>query len=97
YDTTVTKCFSVHPDVPSINGTLQLLSSNCTVVSFKASGTNLTNPQYCLYNASSVLVECNSTGLFSNEPYGSYCVQIANGCGDTSFRVCQTFSPVHGL
>jgi hypothetical protein len=97
YDTTIVRCFAQSQAVPSVNSSIQTLSSNCSTVSFKASGTNLTSPTYCLYNASDNLLECNSTGTFNNYPYGQYCVTVHDGCVDTTMRVCQTFTPVHGL
>jgi hypothetical protein len=97
YDTTITRCFTQSQAVPSINGTMQKLSSNCTTVSFKVNGNNLTNPDYCLYDASNNLVSCNTTGTFNNIPYGQYCVTVHDGCVDTTMQVCQTFSPVRGI
>jgi hypothetical protein len=97
YDTTITRCFTQLQAVPSVNGTMQLLSSNCTTVSFKVNGTNLTIPTYCLYDSSDNLLTCNSTGTFNDYPYGQYCVTVHDGCVDTTMRVCKTFSPVKGI
>jgi hypothetical protein len=97
YDTIITKCFTQLQPVPSVNSTMQVLGSNCSTVSFKVNGTNLTSPQYCLYDASDNLLECNSSGTFSNYPYGQYCVTVHDGCVDTTMRVCQTFTPVRGI
>ncbi len=97
YDTVITRCFSQLRPVPSINSTMQLLGSTCTTVSFKANGSNLTSPNYCLYDAANTLLECNSSGTFNNYPYGQYCVTIHDGCVDTTMKVCQTFSAVKGI
>lgn len=97
YDTIITRCFTQLRAVPSVNSTLQLLSSNCTTVSFKVNGSNLTNPTYCLYDSTNTLVTCNSTGTFNNYPYGQYCVTVQDGCVDTLMTVCKTFSPVRGI
>jgi hypothetical protein len=93
FDTTITRCFTVLHDVPTIDATMQILNSNCTAVSFQVNGTNLTNPTYCLYNASNVLLGCNSSGIFNSYPYGQYCVRVEDGCIDTTMQVCQTFLP----
>lgn len=97
YDTTITRCFTQLQAVPSVNSTMQTLSSTCTTVSFKVTGTNLTDPQYCLYDASNNLDSCNTTGTFNNVPYGQYCVTVHDGCVDTTMQVCQTFAPVRGI
>lgn len=97
YDTTIVRCFTQTHAVPSVNSSLQTLSSDCSTVSFKASGSNLTNPTYCLYDGADNLLTCNSTGTFSNYPYGQYCITVHDGCIDTTMSVCKTFSPVRGL
>ncbi|MFL5772818.1 MAG: T9SS type A sorting domain-containing protein [Flavisolibacter sp.] len=97
YDTLITKCFSVNRDLPAMSGTLQVTNSTCSAVSFTASGNNLTNPSFCLYDEANNLVECNSTGVFNNKPYGKYCVVLRDGCIDTTIKLCQTFKPLRGL
>jgi hypothetical protein len=92
YDTTITRCFTQNRAVPSVNATLQITGSTCNTVSFRANGTNLTSPTYCLYDSLNNQVACNTTGIFNNMPWGRYCVQVANGCNDTTFTVCQTFN-----
>lgn len=97
YDTTITRCFTQLQAVPSVNSTIQLLSSNCNTVSFRVNGSNLTNPTYCLYDASNNLLACGSSNTFSNYPYGQYCVTVEDGCVDTLMTVCRTFTPVRGI
>jgi hypothetical protein len=97
YDTTIVRCFTQLHDVPSVNSTLQLLSSTCNTVSFKVNGSDLTSPNYCLYDASNNQLACNTTGTFNNYPYGQYCVTVKDGCIDTTMQVCQTFTPVRGI
>ena len=97
YDTTITRCFTQNRAVPAINSTLQITGSNCNTVSFKASGTNLTSPQYCLYDSLNNLIVCNTTGVFNNMSWGRYCVEVTNGCNDTTFRVCRTFEPFYKM
>jgi hypothetical protein len=97
YDTTILRCFSQAPSVPSVNATLQLLSSGCEKISFKANGTNLSSPTYYLYNEGGDLIATNNNGTFNDYPYGSYCVIVEDGCMDTLMKVCQTFTPVKGI
>jgi len=91
-DTVITRCFTVDRAIPSVNAAMQLLSSNCTTVSIKINGTNLTSPTYCLYDSLNNQVACNTTGTFNNIPFGRYCVEVEDGCIDTTFRICQTFN-----
>ncbi len=93
---TITRCFSTARTIPAINGTIQQLNSTCSTFSARVTGTNLTAPQYCLYDSSNVLIRCNTTGTFDSLAYGRYCVRVQDACGDT-FRVCRTFVPVRGL
>jgi hypothetical protein len=96
-DTTIQRCFSQLQPMPSINGSMNVLSANCTTFTASISGTNLTSPQYCLYNSLDTLIVCNTTGVFSNIPFGYYCVTVHDGCIDTTFRVCQQFNPQRGI
>ncbi|MFL5739246.1 MAG: T9SS type A sorting domain-containing protein [Flavisolibacter sp.] len=97
YDTIITRCFAQYRAVPSLSATIQLLSTTCATVSFKATGTNLTNPLYELLNASDSVLASNNTGVFNNEPYGQYCVRVHDSCVDTTMRVCQNFAPPRGI
>jgi len=92
FDTLIVRCFTGAPLVPSLNSSLQVLTRTCNTVSFQASGTNLSTPQFCLYDASDNLVSCNGTGIFNNQPYGSYCVRVVNSCYDTTMKVCGVFT-----
>jgi hypothetical protein len=76
---------------------MQILGSTCTTFSASVSGSSLITPQYCLYDSTHTLVTCNSTGIFSNIPFGTYCATIANGCLDTTMQVCQTFNVARGI
>ena len=97
YDTTITRCFSETQPPPSLSNSLQLLGSTCSTVSFQATGSNLTSPSYCLYDANDNLLACNNTGTFSNYPYGTYCVVVEDGCTGTRLKACATFTPTRGL
>ncbi|MFN8252158.1 MAG: hypothetical protein U0V75_09770 [Ferruginibacter sp.] len=97
YDTTMWRCFTVNRPLPSVNANVKISSKTCTAFTAEIQGQqNLNNAQYCLYNSSNVLVVCNSTGKFTNLPYGSYCIRIANNpaCYDTVISRCFTASPV---
>jgi hypothetical protein len=95
-DTTFKKCFTVTPDLPSVNGSVKLINTTCLSFSAQIYGQqNLNNPNYCLYNNSNVLVNCNSTGQFDNLAYGKYCIKITNSsCYDTIITRCFTADPV---
>ncbi len=91
YDTTIVRCFNVTQPVPSVSNSVSVSSKTCTDFTAKISGqTNLTNPQYCLYDNSNNLVTCNTTGQFDNLAYGSYCIKIQNdaSCYDTLIQRC---------
>ncbi len=94
-DTTFTTSFTISHLIPSVNSTVNLNNYLCST--FDASITNqvnLTAPQYCIYNSSDVLVSCNSTGVFPNLSYGSYCIKITNTCYDTVITRCFSASPL---
>lgn len=94
-DTTFTKCFTVTPALPSVNSTVKLINTTCTTFSAQISGqSNLTSPNYCLYDSVNVLLNCNSTGQFDDLPYGKYCIKIINSCYDTTITRCFTANPV---
>lgn len=90
YDTTITRCVNVNKLVPAVDTIVQVIFS-CVDASFLITGQlNLSNPNYCLYNSSNVLIACNSTGSFVNMPYGNYCIKITNNplCYDTVITRC---------
>ena len=92
-DTTIIRCFTVGP--PVIMNDLLTSISNKTCASFTATVTsnNLNHPYYCLYDSANVLISCDSSGVFNNLPYGSYCIQAKNNCPDTTFTVCFNEAP----
>ncbi len=93
YDTTIVRCFSVSPLVPSVSNTVNISNKICSGFTAKISGQqNLTNPQYCLYDNNNVQIVCNLTGQFDNLSYGSYCIKIKNdvNCFDTTIQLCFT-------
>ncbi|MDP4283504.1 MAG: T9SS type A sorting domain-containing protein [Bacteroidota bacterium] len=92
-DTTVVNCFTVGAPIPSVNSSVSLSNYSCTSFSAQVKGQqNLTNPEYCIIDASNDTVACNNTGKFDNLLYGSYCIQIVNSCPDTTIQICFTKS-----
>lgn len=95
YDTTIIRCFNVNKQVPGLGGSVTTKNFTCNTFDANTSGAvNLTNPQYCLYTSANVLVSCNTTGSFTNIPYGSYCIKTVNDptCYDTTITRCFTVS-----
>lgn len=81
--------------VPTINS-VAFSAQTCTSFTVQPNGTsNLqTNPQYCLFDkAGNKIGECNSTGVFTNLPYGEYCMRAITSCGDVTADRCFTASP----
>lgn len=91
YDTTIQRCFNVNQPVPAVSASVTTSNLSCTNFTATVTGQqNLTNPQYCLFDNNSVQIACNSTGIFNNIPYGSYCIQITDGCTGTVLTRCFT-------
>ncbi|MDF2191725.1 T9SS type A sorting domain-containing protein [Paraflavitalea sp. CAU 1676] len=89
YDTTIRRCFTTSRPVPAIGWWVNRADWQCGT--FDANVTdqvNLTNPTYKLYNSSNTLIATNTTGVFNNIPYGDYCVQMKDGCYDTTITRC---------
>lgn len=87
YDTTITRCFSVEAPRPTLEATVTLSSYACaTFTATSPKATNWNNINYCLYNSANVQVACNTTGVFTNIPYGSYSITASNNasCYDTT-------------
>ncbi len=90
YDTVITRCFTANKPKPSVSANVGV-SSNCRTITATITGqTNLTNPYYCIYDSANVLISCDSSGIFSNLPYGRYCITIKNDstCYDTLITRC---------
>ncbi|MFM9910391.1 MAG: T9SS type A sorting domain-containing protein [Chitinophagaceae bacterium] len=95
YDTTIQRCFTVTRPVPSVNSTVQISNKACGTFTATITGQqNLTNPQYCLYDNNNVQISCNNSGVFTNVPYGSYCINVVNTCYDTTIVRCFTVAPI---
>jgi len=96
-DSTITSCFAEKQPVRSVNSNVQQTNSTCTGFTATVTSSDFFSPQYCAYDAQNNLVLCNTTGIFNNLPYGSYCFSVRDGCIDTTIRVCKTFTSVRGL
>lgn len=93
-DSTITRCFNVSAPVLAIGDQVLISNKNCNTFTATITGqVNLTNPIYCLFNSSNVLMGCNSTGVFPNLPLGDYCIVTRDGCIDTSFSRCISVRP----
>jgi hypothetical protein len=93
YDTTIIRCFTVTPPVPYVGPNVPITNLSCSTFTATISDTvNLNDPQYCLYTSSHVLIVCNSTGVFNNLPFGTYCIDVINNtsCYDTTITRCFT-------
>ncbi len=91
-DTTVTRCINVARPKPSGGAGISIVKG-CNSIILSVNGSNLTNPNYCLYDGTgSSLISCNSSGIFPGVPYGSYCIKIINdpACYDTTIVLCTT-------
>ncbi|RTL59199.1 MAG: T9SS type A sorting domain-containing protein [Sphingobacteriales bacterium] len=94
FSSTLTRCFSMTQTAPSINGSVKISNKTCSTftASLQGQGQNLNTPLYCLY-ADTVMLRCNSTGVFDSLAFGSYCIYVKDGCYDTTIIKCFTASP----
>ena len=73
----------------SVNSSISTNTYTCSTFNATLGGaSNLNNPQYCLIDAAGHQVSCNSTGVFNNIPYGKYCINVTDACGDTTIQRC---------
>ncbi|RPD48148.1 hypothetical protein [Paracnuella aquatica] len=76
--------------VPVVNNH-SISNQTCSTFSVQASGNNLqANPEFCLYDNAGNRIDCNNTGLFTNIPYGRYCIRATTSCGDVTADRCFT-------
>ena len=86
--------FSVSRPIPSVSPTVNLSNQNCTGFTVTITGqANLTNPLYFLVDSLGDSVSMNNMGVFADIPYGSYCINITDGCGDTTITRCFSAQP----
>ena len=88
-DTIISRCFSVTPPTLSLGNTVLISNKTCATFTAKIIDvTGLTNPEYCLYDSSDILISCNTSGIFDNLSYGNYCINAKDGCRDTTITRC---------
>lgn len=96
YDTTISRCFTQAKPIPGVAANITFDTYNCSNFRARVTGqTNLTSPNYCLYDNANVLISCNSTATFTTVPYGTYTITIQNGCSDTT--ITRTFTATKPL
>jgi hypothetical protein len=91
YDTTLIRCFRGEPFKPAVAENLTV-QRECNTVTIRVSGQQyLTNPEYCLFDDKDNQIQCNTSGVFPDMPYGAYCVKIKNdpACFDTTILRCE--------
>ncbi len=75
--------------VPTVAANVTTYNYQCNFFSASLSvGTNFLNPDFCLYDSANVLVNCNTTGVFTGIAYGSYCIRAHDNCTDTVVSKC---------
>ena len=92
-DTTIIRCISAGPPIIINDVVISVSNKACSTFTARAASNNLKDPYYCLYDTADVLIACDSSGVFNDLPYGSYCIKAKNGCPDTTFTNC--FAVVH--
>lgn len=75
--------------VVSVASKVQLSNYSCSTFTARITGiTNATRPTFRLLDANNNLVDTNTSGQFPNIPYGSYCIEMNDGCVDTTIVRC---------
>jgi hypothetical protein len=91
YDTVISRCFTQTKSVPAISATANISFYTCTTFTASVTGqANLTNPQYCIVDAAGRTIPgqpCNASGMFNNLPYGTYTINLKDGCSGTILPV----------
>jgi hypothetical protein len=96
YDTTIIRCVSLGAPIYSVGANPLVSNKTCTDFSVTVQGqSNFSNADYCIYNNANTLVSCNTTGVFNNLPFGTYCIDVSvttaqGACYDTTIRRCIT-------
>lgn len=88
--TVITRNFSASLTLPTINGSFTVSNKACNTFTATVTGANLLTPRYYLYDNNNNIYADNTTGIFNNVPYGTYCAEIRDACGNTTARNCQT-------
>ncbi|WP_276481252.1 hypothetical protein [Paraflavitalea pollutisoli] len=92
YDTTIRRPFSATRAKPTAADWINTYEKACAT--FSASVvymSNMTNPTFTLHKtATGPQIATSTDGVFTNIPYGSYCIKIKDGCYDTTLTRCFT-------
>lgn len=94
-DSVITRCFTVSRLTPTLN-TPNITGVTCSTFNVSIGGGNLISPTYCLYDSDGQLIGCNTNGVFTGQPHGSYCIRAIT-CGDTLTRCFTTSRPVPSM
>ena len=89
-DTTFTRCFSVGPPVVPNDVAIDIINKTCSTFTASVNTHNYVNAAYCLYKKNDELIRCDSSGVFTNLPYGDYYITSKSFCPDTT--VITTFT-----
>ncbi len=92
YDTTIVRCLTVKKLLPEL-GNVSISANGCLGFTGSITGaSNLNDPVYTLINNSGARIDSNTTGVFTNLLYGSYCMEMKNNplCYDTTIVRCFT-------
>jgi uncharacterized protein (DUF2141 family) len=99
YDTTVTHNITVTKNIPRLTVGTSISNNGCAtfdVAITKSNENNVHNERFQLFNATNntALGIAQSSNIFNNVTYGSYCVRVINDptCYDTTFVHCFTVS-----
>lgn len=89
YDTTIRRTFSAIQPKPSVGATVSITDRECATFKVAVNNkTNLNNATFTLRRNPGATIATNTDGVFSNVPYGSYCIDIKDGCYDTTITRC---------
>lgn len=77
--------------IPSVNANVSVTHAACSTFNVSITGVaNFIQPKYCLYDSNNILISCDTSGIYKNLPYGSYCITISDACYDTIITRCFT-------
>lgn len=80
---------------PSIAANIGITNRGCSTFTASVSGKrNFFSPQFCLFDNDGNQIDCNSSGVFANLPYGTYCIKATDACADTVITRCFTAAPL---
>lgn len=91
FDTVIEKSIQFIKVPPVVDANIAA-TRGCSSVQLRLGGQRLANADFCLYDGSNNLIQCNKTGLFDNISYGSWCIKVKTdpSCYDTTISRCIT-------